>query len=237
MGSGITVFCDGLCEPYNPGGVATYGFVIQRGGELIQQGSGVLGEGEGMTNNVAEYTAAIEALRWLLEHGYEGRRVTLMSDSMLLIKQLRGLWQVRSPRIAPLYHQARKLASHFKVRFRWVSREENEAADALSVEAYVEYQESKRWARVAGVVGRLSEVGDGLYQVQAEPTPYVVDLREGRCTCPDFRKLNSQRFSIRCKHILAALEVERNGGSVVPYKERGLSAPWQRRVAGWPFET
>jgi len=207
MSGRITVFCDGLCEPYDPGGVATFGFLIYRDGKLVHEGKGVVGTGGGMTNNVAEYSAAISAMEYLLQKG-PGGKVTIHSDSMLLVRQMQGGWKVRSPRIEPVHRRARGLVRRLSVRFRWVPRERNEAADRLSVQAYVDYQESKRRARTAGVLPRLSKMGDALYQVQAQPTPYLVDLEEGTCTCPDFRKPNSQRFSVRCKHVLAALEME-----------------------------
>ena len=89
----ISVYCDGLCELYNPGGVATYGFVIHEGEKKLAEGKGVIGQGKGMTNNVAEYTAAIEAMSWLIRHEYQRERVTLASDSMLLVRQLSGSWR------------------------------------------------------------------------------------------------------------------------------------------------
>jgi ribonuclease HI len=41
----IQVFCDGLCEPRNPGGVATWGYVIYRGGQRLASDSDVIGQG------------------------------------------------------------------------------------------------------------------------------------------------------------------------------------------------
>jgi len=209
--SSITIYCDGLCEPVNPGGVATYGFVIYEGGKKIAQGKGVIGQGKGMTNNVAEYTAALAALSWLAEHGYEGARVTIRSDSMLLVKQMQGAWRVRSDRIRPLHRRARQLSSRFRTRFRWVPREQNQEADALSVKAYVEYQEANRYARIADVLPRMRRLGPGHYVVQARGKTYQVNLWTGTCTCPDFKKMHSRRFPIRCKHILAAQHAERVG--------------------------
>ena len=204
----ISVYCDGLCKPYNPGGVAAYGFVIYEGKKKLSEGKGVIGQGKGMTNNVAEYTAAIEAMSWLLGHEYQGKKVTLASDSMLLVKQLSSSWRVRSERIRPLHRRASELARRLRVRFHWVPREENEEADGLSVHAYVEYEEAKRRARIKGVLPRLEKLETGKYLVHGSQTTYLVDLDAGDCTCPDFEKRHSERFPIRCKHILAALEAE-----------------------------
>ncbi|MCU0631314.1 MAG: formate/nitrite transporter family protein, partial [Methanoregulaceae archaeon] len=41
----ITIYFDGLCRPKNPGGVATYGYVIYKDGENVKSGCGVVGAG------------------------------------------------------------------------------------------------------------------------------------------------------------------------------------------------
>ncbi len=54
----IVVHIDGLCEPVNPGGTATFGYVIRDdSGSILASKSGIVGKGPTMTNNVAEYTA------------------------------------------------------------------------------------------------------------------------------------------------------------------------------------
>jgi len=137
------VYFDGLCEPVNPRGIATYGFVIYRDGEKIFEGCGVVGAGmfgDDVTNNVAEYTALIKALEWLVEQGYTKDEVTVRGDSQLTIRQLNGVYAVRSMRILPLYKKARELVSKFEdIWFEWVPREENEEADSLSRKAYREF--------------------------------------------------------------------------------------------------
>jgi ribonuclease HI len=73
----IQVYFDGLCQPYNPGGIACYAFVIlaKKGHEQKQQQQyseyGLAAEpfSDNATNNVAEYTGIIKALEWLLEKG------------------------------------------------------------------------------------------------------------------------------------------------------------------------
>src|SRR5512137_2298452 len=65
----ISIYFDGLCRPRNPGGVATYGYVIYRDGEKIKSGYGVVGSGPGMTNNVAEYSALKQAAEWVSRQG------------------------------------------------------------------------------------------------------------------------------------------------------------------------
>ncbi|MEM2824557.1 MAG: ribonuclease HI [Thermofilaceae archaeon] len=139
----ITVYFDGLCEPVNPGGIAAYGFVVYRDGERIAAGKGIVGagyKGDDVTNNVAEYTALIRALEWLIANGCAGSELVVKGDSQLVIRQLQGRYAVRSPRIAPLYRRAVELLSHFpRRRYVWIPREGNREADALSLEALREY--------------------------------------------------------------------------------------------------
>ncbi|MDI9616227.1 MAG: ribonuclease HI [Methanothrix sp.] len=131
----ITVFFDGLCSPKNPGGVAAYGYLVYRNGELIHKGWGVVGEGMGMTNNVAEYEALLAAIRWIRANAPQDR-VVFKGDSRLVVKQMRGEWMVRSEtsrRYVPLIKSMLEGIDH---EFVWVPREANAEADALSKYAY-----------------------------------------------------------------------------------------------------
>lgn len=195
----LEIFCDGLCEPVNPGGTATWGFVIKRDGIIIKKDCGILGNGAGMTNNVAEYSAAINAIKWLREQGLTDEKAILLSDSQLLIFQLQGRYAVRSNRLRPLYDRLTKeLKAVRKIGFRWIPREENEEADALSLEAYWQSQEDGRKERGAMLVNDVLKVEDNLFKIKEKE--YVINLLNNSCTCPDFVK---QRR--RCKHIWAVL--------------------------------
>jgi len=139
----VVVHFDGLCEPVNPGGVAAYGFVVYRDGARVHAGRGVVGAGylgDDVTNNVAEYTALVKALEWLVENGFAGEELVVRGDSQLVIRQLRGEYAVRSPRVAPLYSRVRELLRYFRsVKLEWVPRELNAEADSLSRAAYEEF--------------------------------------------------------------------------------------------------
>lgn len=202
----IVVHCDGLCEPINPGGVATYGWVARRGGENLREECAVVTRGPEATNNVAEYAAVIAALEWLLAAGFADEDVEVRSDSQLCINQLTGRYAVRSSRIAPLYQYASTLARCFRrLSFRWVPREQNAEADALSRRAYTAEIEASRARRAAGLSVR--RIRDGLYAVGSASRPgveYVVRLDPPSCECPDHH-----RRGVRCKHILAAEAAEK----------------------------
>lgn len=137
----IEAYFDGLCEP-NPGGVATFGFVVKKDGKTIHEGHGLAAKPKSpqATNNVAEYTGLIKALEWLLEQKTPAP-IVVRGDSDLIIKQVKGEYKVKSPLLAPLHRQAVHLASELQgIRFEWIQRERNAEADRLTNLAYAEYQ-------------------------------------------------------------------------------------------------
>jgi len=83
------------------------------------------------TNNVAEYRGLLAALTWALEHGH--RRLHVRSDSLLLVRQMRGEYRVKNPGLQALYRHARALADRFeRVGFEHVPRSRNQDADRLA---------------------------------------------------------------------------------------------------------
>lgn len=136
--SPTVVFVDGLCEPVNPGGFATFGLVVEDGaGKVLVKKSGFVGKGPEMSNNVAEYAALCEALRFLIQEGMARRLIEVRSDSRLVVNQMKGEWKFRKGLYAQQYREAKDLVGRFdKISFRWIPREDNVQADALSREAY-----------------------------------------------------------------------------------------------------
>ena len=140
----IEFYFDGACEPINPGGIATFGFVIYKGGEILKTEKGLACEpfSSYASNNVAEYTAMIKALEFVVKNGLcgESTHITVKGDSQLTIRQMNGIYAVRAPRIIPLFKRAKELTKKIKnIRFVWVPREQNTVADDLSHQAYTEY--------------------------------------------------------------------------------------------------
>ena len=86
------------------------------------------------TNNVAEYSALIAGLQSALERGVG--EVEVVSDSELLVKQMRGEYKVKNEALRELVDEAEALARRVgKVRYTAVRREHNELADRLVNEA------------------------------------------------------------------------------------------------------
>lgn len=131
---------DGLCEPVNPGGTATYGFVIKNDdGRVLARKSGFVGEGQEMSNNVAEYAALSEALNFLIKEKMTQLPIEVRSDSRLVVYQMKGEWKFRRGLYGEKHAEAKDLVARFeRIRFKWVPREENDEADALTRKAYAE---------------------------------------------------------------------------------------------------
>ena len=114
----------------NPG-PAAYGVHIARADGTIIELKGYVGVA---TNNVAEYRGLLAALSWATDHGVD--QLHVRSDSLLLIKQMRGAYRVKHAGLIPLWQEARGLVRQIRaVQFEHVRREFNTDADRLANEA------------------------------------------------------------------------------------------------------
>ena len=94
------------------------------------------------TNNVAEYTALLVLLHHSIARG--ATRLTIHSDSELLVKQMRGEYRVKNPRLQQLHAAAKRLMLKIpQVTLQHVRREENRDADRLANQAMDERQSSE----------------------------------------------------------------------------------------------
>lgn len=115
----------------NPG-PAGYGVVIQdQSGNKVADLSEYLGH---QTNNFAEYQGLIAALEYALQHG--PKALKLISDSELLVRQIKGIYKVKNPTLQDLHGRAKELIAQLD----WFSighalREHNTEADRLANEA------------------------------------------------------------------------------------------------------
>jgi ribonuclease HI len=100
------------------------------------------------TNNVAEYYGLIAAMDYAQSHGVRAIRVE--SDSELLVKQMRGLYKVKSADLQPLFERAKKMSQAFEsFRIEHVYREQNREADTLVNEALDETEGKPKDAAAA----------------------------------------------------------------------------------------
>jgi ribonuclease H / adenosylcobalamin/alpha-ribazole phosphatase len=115
----------------NPG-PAAYGYVLEAGdGQLLAAHGEAIGTA---TNNVAEYRALIAGLEKAVELGVD--ELEVISDSELLVKQMRGEYKVKNEALRELSIEAGGLADQLEsVAYKAVRREHNELADRLVNEA------------------------------------------------------------------------------------------------------
>jgi len=103
-GGWFTGHCDGGSRG-NPG-PAGYGAVVEDPrGQVVARLSDYVGR---QTNNYAEYRGLLAVLKWATEHG--ARRLRVVSDSELMVKQMKGQYRVKNPGLLPLWEEARRLA-------------------------------------------------------------------------------------------------------------------------------
>jgi ribonuclease HI len=113
----LKIYTDGASRK-NPG-FSAYAFIFVRGEEIIWSTYGYLGI---QTNNTAEYTAVIEALKKAVE--YTRWKVEVYSDSELIINQINGEWRIKDGHLKDLHNQIIMQTTNFReVKFFHVSRE------------------------------------------------------------------------------------------------------------------
>jgi probable phosphoglycerate mutase len=123
----ITAYCDGGSRG-NPGPAGFGVHIEDDAGKVLGELSGFLGK---KTNNFAEYSALLAALRFAQEHGR--RRLRVVADSELMVKQMKGQYRVNSPELRPLYEKAKSLIRELdRFEIQHVLREKNRNADRLA---------------------------------------------------------------------------------------------------------
>jgi ribonuclease HI len=115
----------------NPG-PAAYAYVLEaEDGTVLAAESQTIGVA---TNNVAEYRGLVAGLEKAVELAIP--EVEVLSDSELMVKQMRGEYRIKNAALRDLSLEAARLARQLvKVEYRHVLREHNELADRLVNEA------------------------------------------------------------------------------------------------------
>ena len=114
----------------NPG-PAGYGALVRDAdtGRLLAERAASVGRA---TNNVAEYGGLVAGLQAALDLDASAE-VEVRMDSKLVVEQMSGRWQVKHPDMKQLALQAQRIARQLgAVRYTWVPRAQNGAADALA---------------------------------------------------------------------------------------------------------
>lgn len=138
----VEMYFDGACEPVNPGGTASFGYIIKRNDEVMTCGSGIFGSGNGMTNNIGEYQGLIEGIKALIGLNIK-ERVTIFGDSNIVCNVVSKKWgwnrkkTIWNPHknalhLKPLLEEALNLLKNIDYEIKWIPREDNWQADELS---------------------------------------------------------------------------------------------------------
>ena len=136
---------DGMCQPVNPGGIACYGFVVQKKNDQINRiyeegGIAMTPFSEESSNNVAEYVGLIKLLDWLSKNRYEKFPISIQGDSQLIIHQISGKYKVRSKKLMLYYEKTKSLIKNFdNIEIEWIARDNNKDADDLANKAYIDF--------------------------------------------------------------------------------------------------
>lgn len=124
---GLFIYTDGACRG-NPGQGGIGAVIKDEEENTIKRISRYIGK---TTNNVAEYTALLSALKAIKD--YNTDYIKIHSDSELLINQLSGRYGVKNLALYKLYSKAVDLINKYsRVELQHIPREENREADSLA---------------------------------------------------------------------------------------------------------
>ena len=143
----------------NPG-PAGYGVVIKdETGKKVAALSEYLGH---QTNNFAEYQGLIAALEYAVKTG--PKALKLISDSELLVRQIKGIYKVKNAVLQDLHARAKELIAQLD----WFSighafREQNQEADHLANAAM-----DKGMGRITASVARVTSAANTGTNVSAD---------------------------------------------------------------------
>jgi len=141
MKGDLFIFTDGGARG-NPGPAAV-GFIVKDDkGKVLRKEGKCLGKA---TNNIAEYQAVIEALKWIKDQltikqparrdssGMQPSTINFFLDSRLIVSQLNGLFKIKNHGLRQLIVEVRRLeqAVGGNVAYHFIPREKNRDADAL----------------------------------------------------------------------------------------------------------
>ena len=176
----------------NPG-PAGYGVVIEdQSGRKVGARSEYLGH---QTNNFAEYQGLIAALEYALAHGPKALKV--ISDSELLVRQIKGIYKVKNAVLKDLHARAKELISQLD----WFSidhalREHNREADELANEAM---DKDKGTGRPSDRAARALSLPDSAMRVSQNPQEFEGIVRGGVVELLDGDLPEGTRVQLRTK--------------------------------------
>jgi ribonuclease HI len=172
----VTVRFLGQCLPRNPGGIACYAYIIRnKEGLLLHESCGLAAEpnSPSSTNSIANYTALIKALEWLIKNRYTKDIIKVFGNSKFVISQINDGESVISSnkdaiskRVLPLYTRVMKMKS----KFYYISFELNSDYDSRHIDDK-EVEEISLLAYIEGKTKILKQSGSVLNSIISKNRP------------------------------------------------------------------
>jgi ribonuclease HI len=121
-------YFDGACGPKNPGGLGTWGVVLEIPGKPETVHYGIVSTST--TNNVAEWTALIMCLTLIRDSGYRGQW-QVRGDSQVICRQFNREYRIQSPDLKCLADRAFSIHASIpaQIDVLWIPRGQNNLAD------------------------------------------------------------------------------------------------------------
>ena len=130
VANSATVYVDG-CSRGNPGPAGVGYYIVDENGQVLAKGGMFVGFA---TSRVAEYYALKVGCEKAIELGLKS--VRFISDNLMLVNQLNGIYKVKNQDLVPIYDDIQELLKQFEAcAFLHVAREQNEVADAQANKA------------------------------------------------------------------------------------------------------
>ena len=129
MKGSLKIFCDGGSRG-NPGKSAS-AFVVEEKGSIIYSEAKYLGIA---TNNFAEYSAVLLALRWIKENkNILEKEIIFILDSELVARQINGVYKIKNKKLKEIFLEIKSILENLsqEIVFKNVAREKNKLADSL----------------------------------------------------------------------------------------------------------
>jgi ribonuclease H / adenosylcobalamin/alpha-ribazole phosphatase len=165
----------------NPG-PAGYGALVRdpESGEVLVEIAEALGV---VSNNVAEYGGLVAGLRAAVQLDPECT-IEVRMDSKLVVEQMSGRWKIKHEDMRRLALEAREVVDPARVRYTWVPRERNKAADRLANEAMDDAGRGLPWrGRARATVATAPEAtAAGSQATEATAGPAAAGPDVGRAT-------------------------------------------------------
>jgi broad specificity phosphatase PhoE/ribonuclease HI len=195
----------------NPG-PAAFGTVVRDAatGTVLAEIAEYLGEA---SNNVAEYRGAIAGLAFAYGLDPEAN-VEMRLDSKLIVEQMSGRWQIKSPNMRTLARQARDIYPPGQVSYTWVPRAQNARADAL-VNEMIDAALARGEVvirRVDGLPSEDASADDVVGSIDVERSRVVVEQQIARrppVTMIGWADLGRPTVTVLARHGATALSLEK----------------------------